>query len=180
MNTQENAANTPEEICEISVFSKFDTTTSSKLLYVMVLRQKIEWDPEEVAAGYDFSSIYEGVGENDTVPVISSVVNTTDQAGSAINMTAGLNNFVRDVVEQVVAFTINTTTTTPSSLVNHTSEQVSSTSVPSIFNSIVKKVAEHLGKEPKIPVVTVCIFFKEYYSFCTICKIYNHTVLYIS
>ena len=44
------------------------------------------------------------MGENDTVPVISSVVNTTDQAGSAINMTAGLNNFVRDVVEQVVAF----------------------------------------------------------------------------
>ena len=62
VNTQENAANTPEEICEISVFSEFDTTTSSKLLYVMVLRQKIEWDPEEVAAGYDFSSIYEGWG----------------------------------------------------------------------------------------------------------------------
>ena len=166
------------EICEFSAF--LDLTHTLQNLYVMALRQKIEWDPEEVAAGYDLSSIYEGVGENDTVPVISSVVNTTDQAGSAINMTAGLNNFVRDVVEQVVAFTINTTTTTPSSLVNHTSEQVSSTSVPSIFNSIVKKVAEHLGKEPKIPVVTVCIFFKEYYSFCTICKIYNHTVLYIS
>ena len=179
MYTQENASNTPRKSAN-SVYFRTPAILHQNYIVVMALRQHIEWDPEEVAAGYDLSSIYEEVDDNFTAPVISSAVNTMDQAGSVVNITAGLNNFVRDVVEQVVAFTINTTTTTPSSLVNHTSEQVSSTSVPSIFNSIVKKVAEHLGKEPNIPVVTVCIFFKEYYSFCTICKIYNHTVLYIS
>ena len=146
------------KIRKVSAFSDLKTTTPQNYS-VMALKQHIEWDPEEVAAGYDLSSIYEGVDDNSTAPVISSVGNTTAQAGSAINITAGLNNFVRDVVEQVVAFTINTTTTTPSSLVSHTSEQVPSTSVPSIFNSMVKKVAEHLGKEPNISVATVCIYY---------------------
>ena len=81
VNTQENAANTPEEICEISVFSDLYTTTPPNF-YVMALRQRIEWDPEEVVVGYDLSSIYEEVDDNSTAPVISSVVNTTDQAGS--------------------------------------------------------------------------------------------------
>ena len=81
---------------------------------VMALRHKIEWDPEEVAEGYDFSSIYEGVDENTTVPVISSVVNTTDQAGPATNITAGLSHLLKKVVEMVVN---TTTTTTPTTVV---------------------------------------------------------------
>ena len=92
-------------------------------------------------------------------PVISStdMVNSTVLAGPAINITAGLSNTVRDVVEKVVAFTINATTTIPSSLVNHTSEQGPSTSFPTTISNTVKKVVELLGKEPSIPVATVCI-----------------------
>ena len=118
---------------------------------VMALRHKIEWDPEEVAEGYDFSSIYEGVDENTTVPVISSVVNTTDQAGHpAINITAGLLNIVGDMVEKVVTYTINATTSTPSTL-------APSTVTPSTVSTIAKRVVEHLGREPSTPVATVCI-----------------------
>ena len=88
-----------ERICEFSAFSDLNTITPSKLLYVMALRHKIEWDPEEVAAaGYDLSSIYEGVDENATVPVISSVVNNTDQAGPTTNITVGLSHLLKEVV----------------------------------------------------------------------------------
>ena len=119
----------------------------------MALNQHVEWDLEEVAAGYDFSSIYEGLDENDTVPVISSVVNTTDQAGHpAINITAGLLNIVGDMVEKVATYTINATTSTPSIL-------APTTVTPSTVSTIVKRVVEHLGREPSIPVATVCIFF---------------------
>ena len=117
----------------------------------MALRHKIEWDPEEVAEGYDFSSIYEGVDENTTVPVISSVVNTTDQTGHpAINITAGLLNIVGDMVEKVVTYTINATTSTPSTL-------APTTVTPSTVSTIAKRVVEHLGREPSTPVATVCI-----------------------
>ena len=123
----------------------------------MALRHKIEWDPEEVAAGYDLSSIYEGVGENSTVPVISSVVNTTDQAGPAINITAGLSNLLKEVVEQVAEMvtntTINPTTITPTTVAPY------SGSSPSTVSTIVKRVVEHLGREPSSPVATVCIYY---------------------
>ena len=79
----------------------------------MALRHKIEWDPEEVAAGYDLSSIYEGVDENATVPVISSVVNTTHPA---INITAVVKEVAKQVVEMVVNTinsTLNSTTMAP-------------------------------------------------------------------
>ena len=55
-----------ERICELSALSDLNISTS-KFQYVMALRHMIEWDPEEVAAGYDLSSIYEGLGENSTV-----------------------------------------------------------------------------------------------------------------
>ena len=136
----------------------------------MALRQKIEWDPEEVAGGYDLSSIYEGVGENDTVPVISSVDNVTDHP--AINITAVVKEVTQQVVEKVVN-TINST-------LYSTTMAPPISSSPSPVSTIMKRVVEHLGKKPSDPVATVCISFKEYCSFCTICKIYNHTVLYIS
>ena len=141
----------------------------------MALRQHIEWDPEEMAAGYDLSSIYEGVEDNSTVPVISSGVNTADQADHpAINITAGLSNLLKEVVEQVVErvsnTTINPTTITP------TAVAPSSGSSPSTVSTIVKRVVEHLGREPSSPVATVCIYY-----FCeTLKRIYHGTVQYNS
>ena len=121
----------------------------------MALRQRIEWDPEEVAAGYDLSSIYEGVGENSTVPVISSVVNTTDLADHpAINITAVVKEVARQVVERV-ANTINSSLN--STMVSITVVPPSS-STPSTVSTIVKRVVEQLAKEPSSPVATVCIF----------------------
>ena len=149
MYTQENASNTPRKSAD-SVYFRTPAILHQNYIVVMALRQHIEWDPEEVAAGYDLSSIYEEVDDNFTAPVISSAVNTMDQAGSVVNITAGLNNFVWDVVEQVVVFTINNTTSTPSTL-------VPTTVTPSTVSTILKRVVEHLGKEPSIPVATVCI-----------------------
>ena len=119
----------------------------------MALRHKIEWDPEEVAAGYDLSSIYEGVGENSTVPVISSVVNTTDQAGPATNITVGLSHLLKEVVEKVEEMGVNTTTTTTAS----TTVAPSTSSLPASIPHLVKKAVEHLGREPSSPLATVCI-----------------------
>ena len=130
----------------------------------MALRHKIEWDPEEVAAGYDLSSIYEGVGENSTVPVISSVVNTTDQAGPATNITAGLSHLLKKVAEMVVNTTTTTTTTVapPASL------------PPASIPQLVKKAVEHLGREPSILVATVRIYY-----FCvTFSRVFHGTVQY--
>ena len=59
-----------------------------------------------------FPSIYKGLDENTTVPVISSVVNTTDLAGPAINITAGLDMLVKEVTKQVMNMVVNTTNTT--------------------------------------------------------------------
>ena len=121
----------------------------------MALRQKIEWDPEEVAAGYDLSSIYEGVDDNSTAPVISSVVNTTDRAGPATNITVGLSTLLKEVVEKVAEMVVNTTTTTMAS----TTVAPPSSSSPASISHLVKKAVEHLGKEPNISVATVCIIF---------------------
>ena len=123
----------------------------------MALNQHVEWDMEEVAAGYDLSSIYEGLDENSTVPVTSSVLNNTAQAGPAFNITSGLSNLLMGVVEQVVEMvsntTINPTTITP------TTVAPSSGSSPSTVSTIVKRVVEHLGKKPSDPVATVCISY---------------------
>ena len=121
----------------------------------MALRQKIEWDTEEVAAGYDLSSIYEEVDDNSTAPVISSVVNTTDRAGPATNITVGLSTLLKEVVEKVAEMVVNTTTTTIAS----TTVASPSSSSPASISHLVKKAVEHLGKEPNISVATVCIFF---------------------
>ena len=143
------------EICEFSAFS--DLTHTLQNLYVMALRQKIEWDPEEVAVGYDLSSIYEGLGENSTVPVISSVANITDPA---VNITA----VVREAAKQVAEMVVKTTNTTlnPATIVSTTVAPPSGFT-PSTVSSIVKRVVEHLGREPSSPVATVCIciFFFE-------------------
>ena len=123
----------------------------------MALRQHVEWDPEEVAAGYDLSTIYEEVADNSTAPVISSVVNTTDLVDHpAINITAVVKEVARQVVERV-ANTISST---------HNSTTLAFTTVappltsftPSTISTIVKKVVEHLGREPHSPVATVCIY----------------------
>ena len=75
----------------------------------MALRQHVEWDPEEVAAGYDLSTIYEEVADNSTAPVIPSVVNITDLVDHpAINITAVVKEVARQVVERV-ANTISST-----------------------------------------------------------------------
>ena len=122
----------------------------------MALRQRIEWDPEEVAAGYDLSSIYEGVDDNSTAPVISSVVNTTDQADHpAINITAVVKEVARQVVDRV-ANTINSSLN--STTMASTTVVPPSSSTPSTVSTIVKKVVEQLAKEPSSPVATVCIF----------------------
>ena len=123
----------------------------------MALRQKIEWDPEEVAAGYDLSTIYEEVVDNSTSPVISSAVNNTNLVDHpAINITA----VVKEVAGQVVERVANTISST------HNSTTLASTTVappltsftPSTISTIVKKVVEHLGREPHSPVATVCIY----------------------
>ena len=122
----------------------------------MALRQHVEWDPEEVAAGYDFSSIYEGLDENTIVPVTSSVVNTTVLADHpAINITAVVKEVTKQVVEMVgntINSTLNSTTMAPTTVVP------SSSSTPSTVSTIVKRVVEQLAKEPNIPVATVCIY----------------------
>ena len=119
----------------------------------MALKHTIEWDPEEVAAGYDFSSIYEGVDENTTVPVTSSVVNNTDQAGPTTNITVGLSHLLKEVVEKVAEMVVNTTTTTTAS----TTVAPPTGSPPASIPHLVKKAVEHLGREPSSPVATVCI-----------------------
>ena len=119
----------------------------------MALNQHVEWDLEEVAAGYDLSSIYEGLDENSTVPVTSSVLNNTAQAGPAINITSGLSNLLMGVVEQVVEMVSNTTTNLTT--ISPTTGEPSRATVP----TIVKRVVEHLGKKPSDPVATVCIFY---------------------
>ena len=124
----------------------------------MALRQRIEWDPEEVVAGYDLSSIYEEVDDNSTAPVISSVVNTTDQAGPVFNITAGINSLVEEVVKKLVAVAINATTTTPITPASSTVVPLIS-STPFSISTVVKKVAEHLGREPSSPVAMVCIYY---------------------
>ena len=118
----------------------------------MALRHKIEWDPEEVAAGYDLSSIYEGLGENSTVPVISSVANITDPA---VNITT----VVREAAKQVAEMVVKTTNTTlnPATIASTTVAPPSSFT-PSTVSTIVKRVVEHLGREPSSPVATVCIY----------------------
>ena len=119
---------------------------------VMALRHKIEWDPEEVAAGYDLSSIYEGLGENSTVPVISSVANITDPA---VNITT----VVREAAKQVAEMVVKTTNTTlnPATIASTTVAPPSGFT-PSTVSTIVKRVVEHLGREPSSPVATVCIY----------------------
>ena len=131
----------------------------------MALRQRIEWDPEEVAAGYDLSSIYEEVVDNSTAPVISSVVNTT----------AGFSSLVEEAVKKVVAVAINATPTTTITPASSAVVPLSS-STPSTVSTIVKRVVEHLGREPSSPVATVCIYY-----FCeTLKRIYHGTVQYNS
>ncbi len=115
----------------------------------MALRQKIEWDPEEVAEGYDLSSIYGGVDDNSTVPVTSSVDNVT--VHPAINITAVVKEVTQQVVEKVVN-TINST-------LYSTTMAPPTSSSPSTVSTIMKRVVEHLGKKPSDPVATVCIFF---------------------
>ena len=167
MNTQEKCSKYTEKICEISIFSDLYTITPPNYT-VMALRYKIEWDPEEVAEGYDLSSIYEGVDDNTTVPVISSVVSTTHPA---INITA----VVKEVAKQVVGMVANTIGSTPNSatLVPSNVAPSSSSFTPSTISTSVKKVVEHLAGRPNTPLETVCIFCNSY-------VIYNHTVLYIS
>ena len=143
----------------------------------MALRQKIEWDPEEVAGGYDLSSIYEGVGENDTVPVISSVDNVTDHP--AINITAVVKEVTQQVVEKVVN-TINST-------LYSTTMAPPTSSSPSTVSTIMKRVVEHLGKKPSDPVATVCISYfcetsyRVYYGILlyNLCSILQNRLLYI-
>ena len=105
------------------------------------------------------SSIYKGLDENTTVPVISSVVNTTDLAGPAINITAGLDMLVKEVTKQVVNMVVNTTNTTinPAIMAPTTVVPLVSTT-PTSVSTIVKKVVEHLSGESSIPVATVCIY----------------------
>ena len=122
----------------------------------MALKYKIEWDPEEVAVGYDLSSIFEDEDNNSTASVISSLVNVTDQAGPAINITAGFSNLLKEVVEKVVAVAINATPTIPITPASSTVVPPSSSSPASISN-LVKKAVEQPGKESNIPVATVCI-----------------------
>ena len=108
-----------------------------------------------------FPSIYKGLDENTTVPVISSVVNTTDLAGPAINITAGLDNdmLVKEVTKQVMNMVVNTTNTTinPAIMAPTTVVPLVSTT-PTSVSTIVKKVVEHLSGESSIPVATVCIY----------------------
>ena len=137
----------------------------------MALRQKIEWDPEEVAAGYDLSTIYEEVVDNSTAPVISSAVNNTDLVNHpAINITAVVKEVARQVVERV-ANTISSTHN--STILASTTVAPPSSSTPSTISTVMKKVVEHLGREPSSPVATVCIFFLK-----TLNKIYYGTAQY--
>ena len=170
--------NTPNIAKESANSVYFRTlSTPHRQIYVMALRQRIEWDPEEVAAGYDLSSIYEGVDDNSTAPVISSVVN----ASPAFNITAGLGNLVKEVAEQVVKMVTNTTNTASNTTINPitmapTTVVPFNSSPPSTISTIVKKVVEHLSKEQNIPVMTVCICF-----FCeTVHTVYYCTVQYNS
>ena len=129
----------------------------------MALKHKIEWDPEEVAAGYNFSSIYEGVDENTTVPAY----HITDQ------------EVMDHVVKMAVNTTINPTTMTPTTVASPSS------SAPSTISTVMKKVVEHLGREPSSPVATVCIlFFKHSIKYITVlhstlCTVHYRTVFYI-
>ncbi len=145
----------------------------------MALRYKIEWDPEEVAAGYDLSSIYEGVDDNSTVFVISSVANTTDLAGPATNITAGFSNLLKEAVEKVV-----TATFTNNTILHPTTMAPSSCSTPAIISTLVKKAVEHLGKEPIIPVPTVCMIFCMIYSYAIILyciyQIIYHSIFFLN
>ena len=118
----------------------------------MAPRQHIEWDPEEVAAGYDLSSIYEEVDDNSTAPVISSAVNTTDPA---VNITAVVREAAKYVAEMVVKTT--NTTLNPATIASTTVAPPSSFT-PSTVPTIVKRVVEHLGREPSSPMATVCIY----------------------
>ena len=143
--------NTPNIAKESANSVYFRTlSTPHRQIYVMALRQRIEWDPEEVAAGYDLSSIYEEVDDN------SSAVNTTDLADHpAINITAVVKEVARQVVERV-ANTINSSLN--STTMASTTVVPPSSSTPSTVSTIVKKVVEQLAKEPSSPVATVCIF----------------------
>ena len=151
----------------------------------MALRQKIEWDPEEVAAGYDLSTIYEEVVDNSTVPVISSAVNNTNLVDHpAINITAVVKEVARQVVERV-ANTISSTHN--STTLASTTVAPSSSSTPSTVSTIVKRVVEHLGKKPSDPVATVCISYfcetsyRVYYGILlyNLCSILQNRLLYI-
>ncbi len=149
VNTQEKMQQIFMKKSTKSVYFRTSFQPHLQNLYVMALRHKIEWDTEEVAAGYDLSSIYEGVGENDTVPVISSVGNTTGHP--AINITAVVKEVIQQVVEKVtntigINSTLNSTTIAPPTSSTHAT-----------ISTLVKKAAEHVGKESIIPVETVCI-----------------------
>ena len=148
----------------------------------MALQNHIEWDPEEVAAGFDLSSIYEGVDDTTMAPVIFSVdlVNTTVLAGPANNISVGFSTLVKEVMEKVVAIAINATTTTPTTLVNHTVEQGPSISIPTTITTVVKKVVEHLGREPGVYNIFFVEQSLEYITvlYCTYLTVYFSTAQY--
>ena len=170
MNTQEKCSKYTKKICEISIFSDLYTITPPNYT-VMALRYKIEWDPEEVAEGYDLSSIYEGVDDNTTVPVISSVVSTTHPA---INITA----VVKEVAKQVVGMVANTIGSTPNSatLVPSNVALSSSSFTPSTISTSVKKVVEHLAGRPNTPMETVSIFCNSYVILLN-CTVFLNSIL---
>ena len=85
------------------------------------------------------------------------LVNDVTDRNSFNHVPMWLKEVEENVVEKMVAITTNTTIN--STTMAPTTVVPPSSSSPSTISTVVKKVVEHLGKEPYIPAATVCIFF---------------------
>ena len=117
---------------------------------------RVKWDPEILAGGFHPSSIFDEVVYNTTAPVTPSMgdQDVAVTASPAVNITAGLNALVRDVVERVVALAVNTTTsvttTTTTPFLTTTTSTVTTTTI-----TTTKRAVERATWQPEVVSVQV-------------------------
>ena len=124
---------------------------------------KIKGDPEILAAGFRPSSIFDEMEAQNTTAPIHSVGDrdVAVTASPAVNITAGLNALVRDVVERVVALAVNTTT----SVTTTTSTPFLTTTTTTITTT--KRAVERATWQPEVvsAQVKLLLFLASYQRF---------------
>ena len=139
---------------------------------------RVKWDPEILAAGFRPSSIFDDVEALNTTAPIHSVggQDVAVTASPAVNITAGLNALVRDVVERVVALAVNTTTpvtTTTTSTTTIVPSWTTTTSPALLWTTTpttIRRAVERVTLRPVVPVEYVSIFSLNNFLECDRCN----------